>query len=207
MVKWRPRSGNLSENDATAGPQPRPVRNLVLLGLAFIAGLVCWRCLWFTQPLLNAFFVVAVLALPFLALRPLSQLPGIPKVIGRIALTPVLILSPLLALVFVACGDLQHRLSKESCLQEVARIDQAGYSVHLLYDLCGGPAVGVTLFAEQRMPLLPGLYFVRSVDVFDEASEGNLSVVGPNQVRVQIPRSSWHQEIDRVYHLKPHVYF
>jgi hypothetical protein len=201
----------LSENDATTDPQPRPVHKLVLLGLAFIAGLVCWRCLWFTQPLLNAFFVVAVLALPFLALRPLSQLPRIPKVIGRIALTPVLILSLLLALVFVACGDLQHRLGKESCVQEVARIDQTGYSVHLLSDLCSGPAVGVTLLVEQRMPLLPGLYLVRSVDVFDEASEGNLTVVGPNQIRVQVPKgvegSNCDQRIVRVYQLKPHVYF
>jgi hypothetical protein len=198
---------NLPENDAIAGPQPRPVRNLVLLGLAFIAGIVCSRCLWFTQPLLNELLVFAVLALPFLALRPLSQLPKIPKVIGRIALTPVLILSFLLALGFVACGDLQLRPSKEPCLQELSRIDQEGYSVLALCDTCGGPTVGVTLLVEQRMPLLPGLYLVRSVDVFDEASEGNLSVVGPNQIRVQLPRSSCHQEIDRVYHLKPHVYF
>jgi hypothetical protein len=206
MVKWH-RSGNLSENHATAGPRAQPVPKLVLLGLAFIAGVVCSRCLRFAQPLLNEFFGAVVLALPFLALRPLSQLPKIPKVIGRIALTPVLMLSFLLALSFVACGDLQLRTSKESCLEEVARVDRMGYSVHALCDTCGGPTVGVTLLVEQRMPLLPGLYLVRSVDVFDRASEGNLTVVGPNQIRVQISQSSWHQEIDHVYHLKPHVYF
>jgi hypothetical protein len=201
----------LPENDANAGPQPRPDRSLVLLGLAFIAGVVCSRRLRFTQPLLNEFFVVAVLALPFLALRPLSQLPRIPKVIGKIALTPVLILSFLLALGFAACGDLQLRPGKESCMQEVARVDQTSYSVHVLSDTCGGPTVGVTLLVEQRMPLLPGLYLVRAVEVFDGASEGNLTVVGPNRIRVQIPKgvegSNCDQKIVRVYQLKPHVYF
>lgn len=157
----------MSENDATAGPQHRPIRKLVLLGLAFTAGFVCIRHLRFTHPLPNELFAAAVLALPFLALRPLSQLHKIPRVIGRIALTPVLMLSFFLAVWFVSCGDLQLRPSKESCLQEVARIDKTGYSVHVFNDLCGGPAVRVTLLVEQRMPLLPGLYLFRNVDIYD----------------------------------------
>jgi hypothetical protein len=116
-----------------------------------------------------------------------------------------------LALWFVACGDLQLRPSKEGCLHELACVEQAGYSVHALRDGCGGATEGFMLYVEQRMPLFPGLYLVRSVDVFDGAYEGNLTVVGPNQIRIHIPKgvdgSYWRQEVDRIYQLKPHVYF
>jgi hypothetical protein len=169
---------------------------------------VCTRCLRFNQPWLNDFFVISVLALPFLALRPVSHLPKIPKIIGRILLAPVLLLSLVLALVLVSELELP---GPPRCQQDAARLDQEGYSVHLVGDYCGGPTVGFALFIEQRMPLLPGLYLVRSVDVFDDASDGNLSAVGPDQIRVQIPRcvdgNGRHEQIDHVYQLKPHVYF
>jgi hypothetical protein len=96
-------------------------------------------------------------------------------------------------------------------MEELGRAEQPGYSVQLVRDGCGGPVIGVMLSVEQRMPLIPGLYLTRLMESFDGADEGKLSVVGPNQVRVQIPKcidgSGWHQKIERVYHLKPHVYF
>jgi hypothetical protein len=159
----------------------------------------------------NELFGAAVLSIPFLALRPLSQLSRIPKVIGRIALTPILLLAVMIALSFVACGDLQLRPQQKSCMEELGRVDQHGYSVQLVLDGCGGAVVGFMIFLDQQMPLLPGLYVKRSLDAFDGAYQGSLTVAGPNEVRVQIPKgvegSGWHQEIDRVYRLKPHVYF
>jgi hypothetical protein len=201
----------LLEHDVSAKPQPRPVRKLLLLALAFIAGAACTQCLRFTHPVPNELFGAAVLSAPFLALRPLSQLPRIPRVIGRIAVTPILLFSLFTALSFVACGELQLQPGQKSCMQELGRVDQQRYSVQLVHDGCGGAVVGFMLLVEQHMPLLPGLYLVRSVDIFDGAYEGNLTVVGLNQVRLQIPKgvegSGWHQEVDHVYRLKPHLYF
>jgi hypothetical protein len=177
--------------------------------MAFIAGLACARCLRFTQPLLNDLFGAAVLSLPFLALRPLSQLPRIPKIIGRIVLAPVVLFSLLFALFFVACGD--WKPGRKNCLQEIGSVQQNGYSVHLLSDGCGGALAGFMLLVEQRMPLLPGLYLVRSVDVFVGAYEGHLTTAGANEIRIQIPKgvpgTGWQREIEYVYKLKPHVYF
>jgi hypothetical protein len=117
----------------------------------------------------------------------------------------------MIALSFVACGDLQLRPQQKSCMEELGRVDQHGYSVHLVLDGCGGAVVGFIISLDQQMPLLPGLYVKRSLDAFDGAYQGSLTVAGPNEVRVQIPKgvegSGWHQEIGRVYRLKPHVYF
>jgi len=174
----------LVEHDLRAKPQPRPARKLLLLALAFIAGSACTQCLRFTHPVPNELFGAAVLSVPFLALRPLSQLPRIPKVIGRIALTPIFLFSLLTALSFVACGDLQLRSGQKSCMQELGRVDQQGYSVQLVRDGCGGAVVGFVIFLDQRMSLLPGLYLKRSLDAFDGAYEGKLTVAGPNEIRV-----------------------
>jgi hypothetical protein len=210
MVKYDMQSLNVTENDANLR-RPRPIRNLLVLALAFIVGFVCTRCLRFTHPVPNELFGAAVLALPFLALRPLSQLPRIPKIIGRIALTPVLLFALLIGLTFVACGDLELQPGKNSCMEELGRVDQHGYSVHLLRNGCGGAAVGFMLIAEQRVHLSPGLYLVRSLALFDGAYEGTLTTAGPTQIRIRIPKSvegsGWNQEIDRVFQLKPHVYF
>ncbi len=96
-------------------------------------------------------------------------------------------------------------------MQELGRVDQQGYSVQLVRDGCGGAVVGFVIFLDQRMSLLPGLYLKRSLDAFDGAYEGKLTVAGPNEIRVQIPKgvdgSGWHREVDHIYQVKPHVYF
>jgi len=201
----------LAESEVTANPRPRPARKLLLLAVAFVAGSACTQCLRFAHPVPNELFGAAVLSLPFLALRPLSQLPRIPKVIGSIAVMPFLLLSLLTALTFVACGELELHRGQQRCMEELGKVDQQSYSVQLVRDGCGGAAVSFMLLLEQRMPLVPGLYFRRSLDIFDGAYEGNLTIVGPNQIRLQIPKgvegSGWNQEIDHTYYLKPHVYF
>lgn len=60
---------------------------------------------------------------------------------------------------------------------------------------------------EQRMFMVPGLYMVRHLDYFDGVREGSLAAVGEDKVRVHIPKNGMHQEVDRVYSLKPRVYF
>jgi hypothetical protein len=73
-----------------------------------------------------------------------------------------------------------------------------------------GGAVGVHgLNLEQRRLILPGVYLVRSIDFFDDAREGTLSVEGPFNVRVHARGSydSNDYETERVHTLKPWVYF
>jgi hypothetical protein len=52
-----------------------------------------------------------------------------------------------------------------------------------------------------------GLYAVKPLDYFDGASEGSLSTTGPDRIQLQIPRTDRHQEVHRVYSLKPWLYF
>lgn len=62
---------------------------------------------------------------------------------------------------------------------------------------------------EQRRLIVPGLFAVRSVDFFDFAYDGTLSVEGPNRVRVHAKGDYYNKEheVDKVYSLKSWVYF
>ena len=76
------------------------------------------------------------------------------------------------------------------------------------YDYGGGVGVhGLNL--EQRRLMVPGLYLVRSIDFFSDAREGTLSEDGPYRMRVHArgSYSSDDYEVERVYSLKPWVYF
>ena len=111
----------------------------------------------------------------------------------------------------VACDFELHPYSKDSCLQDLKEIEQDGYSVHLILDGCGGATQSFMLDIEQRMTLVPGLYAFRSIDFFDGAYDGTMTLVGSNQVHVHIPKgvvgSGWYRKVDRTYRLKRHVYF
>src|SRR5258708_33003425 len=88
-----------------------PGRHILFLSLALAGGIICTRIFRFTLPVLNYIFVTAVLSIPFLALRPLSQLRKIPKVIGLVLVSPVLIVVPLLAMLVATCNpaiELHH---------------------------------------------------------------------------------------------------
>ena len=57
------------------------------------------------------------------------------------------------------------------------------------------------------MFIVPGVYVVRHLDYFEGVHEASLAAEDGDKVRVHIPKSDMQQEVDRVYSLKPRVYF
>lgn len=171
------------------------------------AGYLCIRALRFTNEGLNLAFGCAFLLLPFLAIWPVLRLHGRPRALAAVLLAPVLVLS-LLFLFFTVVFDIPAFVQHRELSRELGSVRQGHYSVHLLWEETAGGAVGphgVSL--EQRMFVIRGLYIVKHIAYFDGAYEGSLSAQGPDKVRVHIPKSDFRQEVDRVYSLKPMVYF
>jgi hypothetical protein len=192
----------------TAQSSAHPIRNLLLFAIAFVLGIGCTHWFRFSSAALNYAFGFGVLCLPFLALRPLLQLPRISRVFGFVLISPLLILCILMALMMSTCDFDLHPYSKGSCLQELQRIEQTGYTVRLIQDECGGALTGTAVGVEQRMRLLPGLYVIRNVGYIDRAYEGRITAVGANEIQVHIPNGYGLPEaIDRTYTLKRYVYF
>jgi hypothetical protein len=191
--------------------KPSPVRLLIFLAVAFLFGFECSRHLRFTFTLLSYVFGWGLLCIPFFALRPLSQLPKVSKIVGYVLISPILFLSLLMILSSVACDLDLHPYCKGSCAQVLGKIEEEGYSVHLIRDDCGGAISSSMIEIQQRRSLFPGIYAYRYIDIFDSAYEGKMSWVGPNQIRVQIPTgvqgSGWNREVDREYTLKRFIYF
>ena len=184
-----------------------PVTDLIALAALMPLGYLCMQTLRFTNDLLNVAFVCSFLLIPFLAVRPVLRLRGWPKAVTTIFLTPLLALSLLLLLVTASC-DIPAILKHRELSRELARVQQRHYSVHLLWQETAGGAVGPHGVAlEQRMTIIPGLYVVKRLDYFDEAHEGDLSAEGSDKVRLHIPKSFSHQQVDQVYSLKSRVYF
>jgi hypothetical protein len=190
------------------------VRQLLALAALMAVGYGCIRTLRFTNGWLNFVFVCAFLLIPFLAIRPLLRLRRWPRVLTTILLSPFFAISLLLLLVQASCEApalIEHReLSRE------LRVAQQGhYSIHLLWEETAGGAVGPHgVGLEQRMFIFPGLYAVKYLDYFEDyfewTTEGSLSVEGADKVRLRITRrgvGGLSHEIDRVYSLKPWVYF
>jgi hypothetical protein len=185
-----------------------PIRNLLWLAFAFVLGIGCTRWFRFSNAGLNYAFGFCVLCVPFLALRPLLQLPRISKVFGIVLISPLLILCVLMTLMMATCDFDLHPYSKGSCLQELQRVEQTGYTVRLIQDECGGPLTGTAVAVEQRMRLLPGLYVIKNVDYIDRAYEGRITVIEANEIHVQIPKGyGLPAGLERTYTLKRHVYF
>jgi hypothetical protein len=190
--------------------KPDPIRILLFLGLLVI-GFAFSRMLRFTKPLFNEILWFGSLFLPFLAIRPLLELPKIPKRLGLILLSPILLLSLLMMAMSVACDKLDWVNENPPCTHQLGEIRQAGYSVNLIFEDCGGAIDSTYVLVEQRKTLFPGLYLYRTVEIFDSAYEGTITPAGPDQIRVHIPEgaagSFWNKEVDRVYKLKRHVFF
>lgn len=185
-----------------------PIRDLLLLAIAFVFAIGCTRWLRFSSAALNYTFGFCILCVPFLALRPILQLPRISKLFGFVLISPLLVLCILTALLMLAWDFDLHPYAKGSCLQELQRVEQIGYTVRLIQDECGGPLTGTSVAVEQRMRLLPGFYLVRNIDYIDGASEGRLTVIGANEIQVHIPKGyGLPAGIDRTYTLKRHIYF
>ena len=187
--------------------QNKPVRQLLLLILGMVLGYVCIQTLRFTWDGLNVAVVCTFFAGPWFAVRPLLRLPRWPKVFATIVVTPLLALS-VIALGFTAACDVPAVIEHKELSRELSVVRQGNCSVHLLWKETAGGAVGPHgVLLEQRMSLLPGLYLVKHIDYFEGAYEGGLSAEGAHSIRLHIPKENFSQEIDRVYTLKPRVYF
>lgn len=183
------------------------VRQLLFLAALIAAGYLCLRTLRFARSEINLAFVCIFLLLPFLAIRPVLRLHHWHKILTTVFLTPLLAGS-LLALFFTVAFDIPATLTHRELSRELSSIQQEHYSVHLLWEETAGGAIGPHgVDLEQRMFILPGLYVVKHIDYFDGAHEGSLSMAGPDQIKVHIPKSYSRQEIDKVYSLKQRVYF
>jgi hypothetical protein len=179
--------------------------------LLFIAALmvICYTCsctLRLTVRELNSILDNAYLVVPFLAIRPVLGLQQQPRIWGLVLLTPLLLLSSFLLLFTVVFDGLLGGSERTEPLQTF----QQGSSTIQLQRYENGGAVGVHgLNLEQRRLIVPGLYLVRSVDFFDSAWEGTLSVEGPYRVRVHAKGNYYNNNygVDKSYSLKPWIYF
>jgi hypothetical protein len=184
----------------------RSVRQLLLIAALMGIGYACIRTLSFTVGFLNFVFVCAFYATPLLAIRPVLRLQRRPRIWGIVLLSPVLLLSSFLLLGKLIFDGVLGGSERTEVLQTF----QEGQSTIQLQRYENGGAVGVHgLNLEQRRLIVPGLYMVRSVDFFDDSYEGTLSAEGPYKVRV-IAKGSYndnHYQADKVYSLKPWIYF
>ena len=184
----------------------RSIQQLLVIAALMVIGYTCTRTLRFTVDVLNLIFHCVVYTIPFLAIRPVLRLHRRPRIWRLILLSPLLLLSSLYLLGTVVfeglLGATEHR--------EPLQTFQQGSSTIQLQDYEYGGSVGVHgLNLEQRRLIVPGLYLVRSVDFFDDAREGTLSVEGPYRVRVHAKGNydSNDYQVDKVYDLKSWVYF
>ena len=182
------------------------VWRLLLIAAVLVIGFTCMRTLSFTVWALNFLLKCAVYAIPLLAILPVLRLKQRAKIWGLILLTPLLVL-PSLLLVFTVVFD--GLLGGSERTEPLQTFQEGSSTIQLQrYDYGGGVGVhGVNL--EQRRLIVPGLFMVRSVDFFDSAQDATLSAEGPYRVRVHANGNYYSNdnEVDRVYSLKPWVYF
>lgn len=182
----------------------KPVGQFLVIAALMVIGYTGTRTLRFTVDILNVIFDCVVYAIPFLAIRRLLRLHQRPRIWGFILLSPVLLLSSLSLLGTVLAGVGGSERS------EPLQTFQQGSSTIQLQRYENGGAVGVHgLNLEQRRLIVPGLYMVKSVDFFDSAREGTLSMEGLYKVRVHAKGNYYSNdyEVDKVYYLKPWVFF
>jgi len=183
------------------------MRQLLLLAALMGLGYLCIRTLRFTNNGLNLAFVFGFLVVPFFAIRPALRLRRWPRVVMIMFLTPLLAISTLALLSTVGC-DIPAYVKHIELDRELSSVHQGRYSVHLLWEETAGGAVGPHgVGLEQRMFIVPGLYLMKPLDYFEGALAGSLSPEGADKVRVHIPESRSHPEVDKSYLLKPRVYF
>ncbi|HKN74505.1 MAG TPA: hypothetical protein VJW94_04955 [Candidatus Acidoferrum sp.] len=170
-------------------------------------GYLFTRTLRFTNEALNLTFVCLYFLLPFFAIRSVLRLRRWPKLAASIFLVPLLAISTLCLLLTATC-EIPAVVEHRELSREVATLRMEHCTVHLLWQETAGGAVGPHgVGLEQRMFLVPGLYLVKHLDYFEGAHEGSLLLVGNDKVRVHVPKSDLHQEVDKVYALKRRVYF
>jgi len=184
-----------------------PVRQFIGLGLLMVVMYICMCAMRFSNNWLNIAFVCLFLLLPFLAVRAALRLRPWAIVVAAVVLAPILAMS-LLGLSAIAIFDIPAEVGHRQLSRELGTVEQGRYSVHLAWEESAGGALGPHgVRLEQRRIIVPGLYAFRTLDYFDGASQGSLSAAGPGRIGLHVPNTSRHQEIDRVYSLKPWLYF
>jgi len=187
-----------------------PVRRLVFLAAFPIVMYFCMHTLRFTHDGLNIAFACLFLLLPLFAIKPALHLRDRAKIVAIVLLAPIWAFS-FLGLLMTALNDIPNAVNHRQLSRELCTLQQGQYSVRLAWEETSGGALGphgVSL--EQRRSILPGIYAVKSLDYFEGASEGSLSVVGPNRVALYIPIAGYYRDqknVQRVYSLKPWLYF
>jgi hypothetical protein len=177
-----------------------------LIAAALVIAHTCMGTLSFTVRALNVLVVCAVYAIPLLTVVPVLRLKKRAGIWGLVLLSPVLALSSALLVFTVVVDGLLGGSERIEPLQTF----QEGSSTIQLRRYENGGAVGIHGFnLEQRRLIVPGLYLVKSLDFFDDAQEGTLSAEAPYRVRVHAKGryDSNDYEVDKVYILKPWVYF
>jgi hypothetical protein len=170
-------------------------------------GYLFTRTLRFTNGALNLTFVCLFLLLPFFAINPVRRLRRWPKLAALIFLVPLLVISMVCLLLTATC-EIPAVVERREMSREVATLRMEHCTVYLLWQETAGGAVGWHgLGLEQRMVVVPGLYLVKHLDDFEEVNKGSLALEGADKVRLRIPKSGSHQEVDKVYALKRRVYF
>ncbi len=186
-----------------------PVWQFVGLATLMAFMYLCMCTLCFSNNWLNITFVCLFYLLPFLAVRGALRLRlrRRSKVVAAVVLVPILAIS-LFSLLMIAIFDISAEVGHRQLSRELGTVSQGSYSVHLAWEESAGGALGPHgVILEQRRIVVPGLYAFKTLDYFDGASEGSLSAAGPDSVELHIPHWSGHQDVDRVYSLKPWLYF
>jgi hypothetical protein len=184
----------------------KTVRQLLVIAALVFAVYTTARTLRFTFEPLNFIIDCAWVALPCLAIRPVLGLRRPLRVWGIVVLVPLLTLFSFLLVGKVVFDGLLGGAERTEPMQTF----QLGSSTIQLERYEHGGAVGVHgLNLEQRRLIVSGIYLVRSIDFFSEATEGTLSVDGSFMVRVHAKGNYYSNdyEAERVYTLKPWVYF
>jgi hypothetical protein len=161
----------------------------------------------FANEWFNIAFACSFFLLPFLALVVALRLRSRVRVAAAVVLAPTLGIS-LLFLSMIAIFDIPAAMRHRQFSRDLGSLDQGGYSVYLAWEESAGGALGPHgVRLEQRKTIFPGLYAFRTLDYFERSTEGSLSAVGPDRVELHIPHTSGQAEVDRVYYLKPWLYF
>ncbi|MGA2888900.1 MAG: hypothetical protein ABSE51_12685 [Terracidiphilus sp.] len=185
----------------------RPVWQFIGLGLSMAVMYGFTFLLRFSNDGFNIAYCCLFFLLPFLAFGVALRLRPRAKLVAAVLLVPVLGIS-LLALSAIAIFDIPAAVGHRQLSRELGIISQGRYSVHLAWEETAGGALGPHgVRLEQRKTILPGLYAFRTLDYFEKSSEGSLSAAGLDGVELHIPHSSGQSEIDRIYSLKPWLYF
>ena len=188
-----------------------PVRRLVFLAALMVFMYLCMRSFRFTNAGLNLAFGCLFLLLPLFAIKPALRLPRWwAKIVILTVLMPLLAFSLVGLSAMVAC-DIPDAINHRQLSRELCTLHQGKYSVHLAWEETSGGAVGPHgVILEQRRTILPGIYAVKYLDYFEGASDGSLSIAGPDKVSLYIPIAGYDRDqrnIQRVYSLRPWLYF